>query len=299
MKKTISINFQGQLITIEETAFDVLSAYIEKLKEYFKNEAEGDEIVNDIKGRIAELFGNRLKHGTKCITDADVESVIEAIGQPEEFDIDYNVPSEEHSAPPNQEGVESQMPPPVDDKNDRRLYRRSNDKMIGGVSSGIAHYLKIDPLFVRLLFVISGSFLFWVYIILWIVLPEQSLENNLHKRFYRNPDDKYIGGVSGGIAAYFQIESWIPRVIFLLPVIVSLVGVMRFPFISFNKFAMGSPAFWGISSSINFSFFSLYILLWIIMPKAITAQQKCEMMGEEVYIHSIRSKVSRSRKYKK
>ena len=48
MKKTININFQGQLITIEETAYHLLNQYIESLKGYFGREAEGNEIVNDI-----------------------------------------------------------------------------------------------------------------------------------------------------------------------------------------------------------------------------------------------------------
>ena len=88
MKKTININFQGQLITIEETAYHLLNQYIESLKGYFGREAEGNEIVNDIENRIAELFGNRLKHGISCITDDDVTSIIDTIGRVEDFDTD-------------------------------------------------------------------------------------------------------------------------------------------------------------------------------------------------------------------
>ena len=69
MKKVININFQGQVIAIEETAFEILSQYIDNLKAYFSREECGDEIVNDIENRIAELFGNRLKLGFNCITD--------------------------------------------------------------------------------------------------------------------------------------------------------------------------------------------------------------------------------------
>ena len=79
MKKVININFQGQVIAIEETAYEILNKYIVSLKKYFSREEGGDEIVNDIENRIAELFGNRLKLGINCITDEDVESIINSI----------------------------------------------------------------------------------------------------------------------------------------------------------------------------------------------------------------------------
>ncbi len=88
MKKVININFQGQVIAIEETAYEILRRYIESLQRYFSQEEGGDEIVNDIECRIAELFGNRLKHGINCITDEDVEAVISSIGRPTIFDRD-------------------------------------------------------------------------------------------------------------------------------------------------------------------------------------------------------------------
>lgn len=210
MKKTININFQGQLITIEETAYEILSAYIQSLKDYFRREADGSEIVNDIENRIAELFGNRLKHGIPCITDDDVTSVIDTIGRPQEFDLEFDEreEQEEKAAIPHPQtySTQSQMPPPVSEEPRKSLYRKSNDRILGGVCSGLAHYLKIDPVFVRLGFVLLSSLFFWVYIIMWIVLPARQLPNNISKRLYRNPSDRFIAGVSGGIAAYFKIE---------------------------------------------------------------------------------------------
>jgi len=99
MKKVININFQGQVIAIEETAYEILKQYIESLTIYFSNEEEGDEIVNDIECRIAELFGNRLKHGINCITDEDVEAIISNIGKPQDFDSDYDEKMEEGPQP--------------------------------------------------------------------------------------------------------------------------------------------------------------------------------------------------------
>lgn len=57
----------------------------------------------------------------------------------------------------------------------KRLYRDTNDKMIGGVCSGIANYFNIDKTIIRLIWAIlavcSFSGLFWVYIICWIIIP--------------------------------------------------------------------------------------------------------------------------------
>jgi phage shock protein PspC (stress-responsive transcriptional regulator) len=58
----------------------------------------------------------------------------------------------------------------------KRLYRSVDDRMIAGVCAGIADYFDIDPTIVRLLFVlgffVTGSGLFWAYVIMMIVVPE-------------------------------------------------------------------------------------------------------------------------------
>ena len=294
MKRTININFQGQLVTIEETAYHLLNQYIQSLKDYFKLETDGSEIVNDIENRIAELFGNRLKHGIACITDEDVTSIINTIGRPEEFDIDYE--DEENANAPKEfaRSIESEMPPPPNLEPKKSLYRNVNDKIIGGVCSGIANYLKLDPVFVRLLFVLLFSLLFWVYIILWIVLSPRVLDNNVSKRLYRNPNDKFIGGVCGGIAAYFKIDTWIPRVLFLLPLFLNIAGVFRVPFFAFNNIFNNMFGNFHWNWNINGTFIFIYIILWIIMPKAASVKQKLEMMGEEEYLKSLRATVSGS-----
>ena len=58
----------------------------------------------------------------------------------------------------------------------KRLYRSVDDRMISGVCAGVADYFDIDPTLVRLLFVlgffVTGSALFWAYVIMMIVVPE-------------------------------------------------------------------------------------------------------------------------------
>src|ERR1044072_7982757 len=86
MKKVININFQGRVVPIEETAFEILKQYIDSLRRYFANEEGRDEIINDIESRIAELFSETLKKGAICITDADVQAVMASMGRPEDFE---------------------------------------------------------------------------------------------------------------------------------------------------------------------------------------------------------------------
>ena len=90
MKKIININFHSRVIPIEETAYDILRKYVESLKKHFADEEGGDEIVNDIENRFAELFSDKLKKGATCITDADVEEIVANMGRPEDFDQDEN-----------------------------------------------------------------------------------------------------------------------------------------------------------------------------------------------------------------
>ena len=57
---------------------------------------------------------------------------------------------------------------------DKRLVRNTHDEMVGGVCSGIANYLNIDPVIVRLVFVLlalGGGHGILAYHILWVLMP--------------------------------------------------------------------------------------------------------------------------------
>ena len=76
MKKIININLSGRVIPIEDAAYDSLQRYIESLRRYFANEEGRDEIINDIESRIAELMNDRIKKGAACVTEYDIEQII-------------------------------------------------------------------------------------------------------------------------------------------------------------------------------------------------------------------------------
>ncbi|MEP6726155.1 MAG: PspC domain-containing protein, partial [Bacteroidota bacterium] len=289
MKKIININFQGRVIPIEESAYDTLKQYVDSLRRYFANEEGRDEIINDIESRIAELFSERLKRGTACITDEDINAVISSMGRPQDFE--EQTGGTETSSAYQGSNQQAQTPPPNYSSNNvgrGRLYRNADDKIIGGVCSGLANYLGIDPVILRVAFVILFGAMFWVYILLWIIVPSQSLQTNITKRLYRNADDRVIGGVCGGLSSYFNIDSWIPRLVFALPLIIGLIsGTMNA--IWWNWDFGFAPRI--ITGSLGSTLFITYIILWIAVPFASTASEKLEMRGEKVDLNSIRDTV--------
>jgi len=168
MKKIININLASRLISIEDSAYEILRQYLESLKRYFAREAGADEIVSDIEARIAELFQDKLKKGAHCITDEDVEAIKASMGTPEQF--------EETAGAENTQSGQAQQQETVTGRPRKRLYRDPDNKVLGGVCSGLGAYLNVDPVVFRIIFALLaiggfGSGIL-VYFILWIATPE-------------------------------------------------------------------------------------------------------------------------------
>ena len=160
MNKTLTINLSGIVFHIDENAYEVFNAYIDSVRRHFASSEGKDEIMQDIEARIAEMFQQRVEGSKQVITLRDVEEITAVMGKPEQFgDEEAGIEEEETPRP----GVK------------RRLFRSTDDEVIGGVCSGIAAYFGIDPVWLRLAFVIGiffGGFTVLLYIILWIVMPE-------------------------------------------------------------------------------------------------------------------------------
>jgi len=158
MKKTMTVNIAGMVYHIDEDAFNRLRQYLNKVKEELHSVEGGNEIYQDIESRIGELFMERLKNNRQVITITDVEEIITIMGQP--GDISGKSEGREYTS---------------QNRNYRRMYRDPDNRIIGGVCSGLAAYWRIDPTIVRLIFVILAIFGMagvLIYLILWIVLPE-------------------------------------------------------------------------------------------------------------------------------
>src|ERR1700735_5312641 len=312
MKKIININFHSRVIPIEETAYEILQQYVESLRRYFAREEGRDEIISDIENRFSELFADKLKKGAACITDDDVNSIIASMGRPEDFEADDETTStagagaqgpagssstagmgasDAGTAGAGATGSSQQGSWQYNNAEPRRLYRAENDKILGGVCGGLANYLRLDPAVVRIIFVLIAfgwGFGFLLYFILWMVLPTKSLPAVVRKRLYRNPDDRVIGGVASGLAAYFHIDVWIPRLIFAAPLILGVVAsIIRSAWDSWYHY--GGTAFF--TGSFGGTLFVTYIVLWIVLPEAVTASDKLEMRGEKVDLESIKNTI--------
>ncbi len=290
MKKIININLSGRVIPIEDSAYEKLQGYIESLRRYFANEESRDEIINDIESRIAELLHEKIRKGADAVTDADVNEVIASMGTVEDFEAEEKENVSASTAPFSKQ-TNTGADYTYTKKEKSRLYRDSSDKMIGGVCSGIASYLGIDPAIVRILFAIIsfGGFGlgFLAYIILWIVLPPKDLGDFSGKRLYRNPDDKVISGVAGGLAAYFGRSSSTIRLIFAAPLILNIVfGALSWPLFHEGSFVPNI-----VFGSLTGTFILAYIILWIVLPEANSEYQKMEMRGEKVDVNRIRQNV--------
>ena len=285
MKQVININFQGRVVPIEVTAFELLKNYTESLNRHFANEEGKEEIINDIESRIGELFQEKITKGATCITDDDVNAIIKNMGRPEEFEAMDDTQFQSSASSANQEQTSNNSN--ASSTGHKRLFRDENDKVLGGVCSGLANYFNIDVVIARIIFVVllfSGVG-FLTYIIMWIAVPSSATTQigGTRKKLFRDPDEKLIAGVCSGIGNYFGINAWIPRVLFLLP------------FLSFISRWGRWGGMWDFGDVLRFTFsptsLIVYIILWIVIPEAVTTSEKLEMKGEKVDMNSIKASV--------
>ncbi|MFY8019815.1 MAG: PspC domain-containing protein [Bacteroidia bacterium] len=262
MEKVFQINLGGLIFFIEEPAYQILKRYIDQLNTHFANNSE---IVLDIESRISELFSAKLDVAKNTLNEYDVKEVIAIMG-----DINQMSSGESSADFANPHAGPFQNSPNL---KLNKLRRNPYDTKLGGIASGIAAFFNIDPVIVRLLFVASvilyGSGILF-YLVLWIVIPQAKGEEaeimrvqkqQRTRRLFRDADSRVVSGVSAGLANYFSLDVvWI-RLAFLVSI-----------------FIFGS-GFW------------LYIILWAITPKAVTAADKLMMKGEPVDIKNIEREV--------
>lgn len=287
MKQVININFQGRVVPIEVTAFDLLKSYTESLSRHFANEEGKDEIINDIESRIGELFQERITKGATCITEDDVNAIIKSMGRPEEFEAMDDAQPSASAASDSSENYQQSSAAGASSTGKKRLFRDENDKVLGGVCSGLANYFNVDVVVTRIIFVILlfSGIGFLTYIIMWVAVPSSATTQigSTRKKLFRDPDEKKIAGVCSGIGHYFGINPWIPRVLFLLP------------FISFVSRWGHWGGIWNFGDFMRFTFsptsLIVYIILWIVIPEALSTSEKLEMKGEKVDMNSIKASV--------
>jgi len=164
MNKTVNINLANTFFHIDEEAYNKLRRYLESIKRSFSGTAGSDEIIADIEARIAELFTEKMEHDRQVITQKEVDAVINVMGQPEDYMVDEDI--FEDAPRPKASTTSTSV---------KKLYRDTEQKYIGGVCSGLEHYLGFDALWIRLIFILLAVFTGFgliAYILLWILVPE-------------------------------------------------------------------------------------------------------------------------------
>ena len=290
MKKVININFQGRILPIEEMAYENLKNYIESLSAYFEKEEGKDEIINDIECRVAELCEDRLKKGAVCITEDDINLIIESIGRPADFEAQDGFEAQSSSGNSNYSSSQNEGQNNWDNIRPKRLYRDEQNKVLGGVCSGIANYFGLEPLLVRILWIFLIGVNILGYLILWIAVPSSSVKEigGVKKRLFRDIENKVIGGVCAGLSKYFGIKVWIIRILFLIPFIRLVFNFREIHLFQFWD-APDFPNFLDITFSPGSVF--IYIVLWLVLPEAKTSADKLEMVGEKVDLNSIKNTI--------
>lgn len=207
MNKTINVNLGGLFFHVDETAFFKLKNYLDAIKNSLREDEEGkQEILNDIESRISELLSERITDKRQVINENDIDEVIKIMGKPEDYLVDEELFEDRENS--------------KHQKTFKKLFRDVNNKYIGGVCSGLGHYVGIEAVWLRIIFILL-----------------------------------LLSGFSAGVGSH------------------SFIKIGFFPMIF------------------------IYIILWILIPAAITTAQKLQMKGKPVTIDNIEQKIKEEINY--
>ncbi|MCL2290252.1 MAG: PspC domain-containing protein [Bacteroidetes bacterium] len=194
MKPTIKVSIGGTAFNLEENAYRLLKQYLDRLQAHYEKFDGGKEIVEDIELRITELLRERIGSPEQAISETVIKEIIVILGEPEEMESSEQDPDVGFSKK-NKKEIR------------KKLYRDMDNRVLGGVCSGLAAYFNIDVVLIRILFVVffigfsilnfslfgmtSGTALL-VYVILWIVTPAARTVQQRHEMHGETPDIKNI-----------------------------------------------------------------------------------------------------------
>ena len=254
MNKTVNINLAGVFFHVDEDAYGKLQRYLAAIKRSFEGVQGEDEIIADIEARISELFSERIKDERQVISTKELDEVITIMGQPEDYMVDDDI-FEDTASSQKSSSRSSSKTQQAKRISDRRFFRDTDNAYIGGVSSGMAHYMGLDPMWVRIgwvllialtWFTLGGTAL--IYLALWVFVPEaQTTSDKLAMRgkavnidnitekvkegfenvadTVKNVDyDKYGNKVKNGAQGVFGTLGKI--IMFFFKVIAKIVGVL-------------------------------------------------------------------------
>ena len=236
MKKNISINICGTIYAIDEDAYQLLENYLQSMKNYFRNEEGGDEIADDIEHRVAELLWEYKEKGMTAVNIETIKEIINKVGNP--ADIDDSAHTDANNAF-------------TSDTNNNDGQEKENFFSSFGDETSVFGKIK---------------------------------KNISTRRFYRNADNKMLGGICSGLADYFGVGD---VTIWRLAIL-----VLAFVGWGFNmSFLHHIFPFNIINFTFNFLVPLTYLVIWIVVPEARTAEDKLRMQGMDVNPENIREQV--------
>ncbi len=163
MEKVISIFLSGKNYKLTDSAYRLMTEYDRFIHKKYKD----PDFHKDVETQMAAIFDTDMDYPEKVLERKDVEEAIRLIGKNE------NIKFYPGTYTPTSTG---------------KIFRNTEKRVIGGVASGFADYLNIDPIILRVLFIALALFFgpgILIYLALWIALPAQSKSqqsNNQNKR---------------------------------------------------------------------------------------------------------------------
>ncbi|CAM3377420.1 PspC domain-containing protein [Aequorivita lipolytica] len=273
MNKTVNINLAGTSFHIDEDAFGKLSRYLDAIRKSLKGADGSEEIMQDIEARIGELFSEKIESPTQVVTLKILDEVIAVMGQPEDYEVDDEIFED---VPPSSKSYTKSH----GNASHKQLFRDVDNKYVSGVSSGIGHYIGVDAIWIRLLWILLivagfGSPIV-VYILLWILVPpalttsdklkmtgEPVNISNIERKFkegfdnvadrVKNVDyDKYGNKVKTGASSFFDGLGNVILTLFkvfvkFIGVLIIIVSLSTIIGLVVGFFTFGSMDFWGNS----------------------------------------------------
>lgn len=289
---TYSINLSGAIFFVEAEAYIALKAYLYDLHQYFLKIEDGQEILVDLQTRMAEIL---LSKKSKDTIDAqDIQFIINTIGNINDFEEAEKNPAFEMTYQKEKNDLviieekahlekifdflkeknAIRKNPPKESKhiNNKKLFRDNKRKKLAGVIAGIAYFFKVNPLWLRLLYILFSIFNPYVSIIFygasWILMPSNDYlpEQDEVKKIYRNEQEGIIAGICKGLSHYLGLNEVYLRIIFVALNILGGLGLI------------------------------LYFSLWVLMP---TTDQNPNVMSEEEQLLELKKIQNMLQKYYK
>ena len=259
METTQTINIRGYLIHIENTAYELLSQYINQLKVILKQTEDSDDIIEGVETRIAEKLQQILHYKSKTVVEyGDVLQVLGEMGDPKVYK-EFTEDSDETQSNDFRKNNTNTK---------QKIYKREEDKIISGVCSGLGKSFDIDTQIIRALFVIGaliGGSTVVLYLILALIMPVEPKEL-IHiapkSKLYRDTDDSIIAGVCSGLGHFFNVDATIVRVI-SISILFLTAGIAIF----------------------------IYIGLYLAVAKAHTKAEKLQMRNSEYSIENLLNQI--------